>query len=99
MAVAGNARSKILAELVDDFVEERVRQFPAESFTLALVKRALQDSLKGTEAATELTSADDRAMVEQLDRHPFLIPAGQGSAKAWKPGLDRGAGKRRPGRR
>jgi len=81
----------MLSELLADYVEERVRQFPKQSFDLAAVKRALGANLSEAEAGLALAPADDERIAGFLDRHPFLVRA-QGAAKpVWKPGLDKAA--------
>ena len=82
-------KSNMIAELLADFVEERVRQFPKAPFDLANVKRSLNAVLKEGQAGFDLASGDDRALTGMLDRHPFLLRAKNGTAPAWKPGLDR----------
>src|SRR3954466_7350798 len=49
--MAGDARSKLIAELVSEFVEERVRQFPSQVFDLAALKRAVATALRRAELA------------------------------------------------
>jgi len=44
--MAGDARSKLIAELVSEFAEERVRQLPMQVFDLAAVKRAVTMAAK-----------------------------------------------------
>ena len=88
--MAGGARAQMIAEMVDEYVEERVRQFPTQVFDLAAVKRALGETLKEAEAGFDLGPGDDKALGQLLDRHPFLVRA-PGAALAWKPGLDRKA--------
>jgi hypothetical protein len=83
-----NARDRIIAELVEDFIEERVRHSSKKAFDLPAVKKGLQENLKGTEAAMELASSADRVIVAALDRHPFVVRAAKGPTIAWKPGLD-----------
>jgi hypothetical protein len=87
-----DARAKIVAELVDEFVEERVRQLPSKPFGVAEVKRALGTALKEAGGAIELKAGDDRWMAERLDGHPFLLRAKAGAS--WQPGLNKGALKR-----
>ena len=87
-----DARAKIVAELVDEFVEERVRQLPTKAFGVAEVKRALGAALKDAGGSIELKAGDDRFMAEWLDRHPFLLRAKAGAS--WKPGLNRDSLKR-----
>ena len=87
------ARAQMIAELVDDYVEERVRQFPTQAFDVAAVRRALQEALKDGDAGFDLGPGDDKALGQLLDRHPFLTRV-PGSAPAWKPGLDKAAMKR-----
>jgi len=87
--MAGDARSKLIAELVSEFVEERVRQFPTQVFDLAALKRAVATALEEGGAGFELMSGDDRALASLLDRHPFLVRAKDRTTLAWKPGLDK----------
>jgi hypothetical protein len=68
-----NARDRIIAELVEDFIEERVRHSSKKAFNLPAVKKGLQESLKGTEAAMQLSAADDRVILAALDGHPFVV--------------------------
>ncbi len=56
--MASDARGKLIVELVAEFVEERVRQFPTEVFDLAVLKRALSAALKEGGAGFELGSVD-----------------------------------------
>jgi len=87
--MAGDARSKLIAELVSEFVEERVRQFPTQVFDLAAVKRAVATAIKEGGAGFELMSGDDRALASLLDQHPFLVRAKDRNTLAWRPGLDK----------
>ena len=87
--MAGDARSKLIAELVSEFVEERVRQFPTQVFDLAAVKRAVTMAFKEGGTGLELLSGDDRALTSLLDQHPFLVRAKDRTTLAWKPGLDK----------
>ena len=87
--MAGDARSKLIAELVSEFVEERVRQFPTQVFDLAAVKGSVTMALKEGGAGFELMSGDDRALASLLDQHPFLVRAKGRTTLAWRPGLDR----------
>ncbi len=87
--MAGDVRSKLIAELVSEFVEERVRQFPTQVFDLAAVKRAVTLALKEGRTGLELMSGDDRALASLLDQHPFLVRAKDRTTLAWKPGLDK----------
>ena len=91
--MSGGARAQMVAELVEEFVEERVRQFPKQAFDIAAVRKALRESLKDGGAGFDLGPADDKALSQLLDRHPFLVRA-SGAAPAWKPGLDLPAQKR-----
>ncbi len=85
--MAGDPRTGIITELLQDFIEERVRQFPTKVFDIKAVKRALEPTLKEAGTGIELGPGDDRLIGRLLDEHPFVIPAG-GSPAAWKPGLD-----------
>ena len=87
--MAGDARSKLIAELVSEFVVERVRQFPTQVFDLAAVTRAVTMAVKEGGAAVELTSGDDRALASLLDQHPFLVRVKDRTTLVWKPGLDK----------
>ena len=91
--VSGGARAQMVAELLDDFVEERVRQFPKQAFDIAAVRRALRETLRDGEAGFDLGPGDDKALGQLLDRHPFLTRV-PGAASAWQPGLDKAAVKR-----
>jgi hypothetical protein len=95
--MAGEARGQMIAELLDDYIEERVRQFPNQAFDLASVRRALQQLLKEGEAG-DLGPGDDKAIAQKLDQHPFLVRA-PGAAASWKPGLDKRPRKPAAGRR
>jgi hypothetical protein len=90
-----NARDRIIAELVEDFIEGRVRHSSKKAFDLPAVKKGLQESLKGTEAAMQLSAADDGVILAAVDRHPFVVRVGKGSTLSWKPGLDISPSKRR----
>jgi hypothetical protein len=85
--MAADARTGIITELLQDFIEERVRQFPTKVFDVKTVKRALEPTLKEAGTGIELGPGDDRLIATLLDEHPFVIPAG-GAPAAWKPGLD-----------
>ena len=89
--MAADARAKMVAELVAEFVEERVRQLPTKTFGVEDVKRALGATLRDAGDTIELTSGDDRWMADWLDRHPFLLRARQGRDAGWKPGLNKAA--------
>lgn len=89
--MAPNAsRTKLIAEVLDDYVEERVRHFPGERFDLVAVKRAIGQTLRDGNSGIELTSIDDPMMVQWLERHPFLVAADRASKLSWKPGLNKG---------
>ena len=79
----------MIAELVEEYVEERVRQFPTQAFDVGAVRQALRESLKEGEAGFDLGPRDDTALAQLLDRHPFLVRASGASALSWKPGLDK----------
>ncbi len=87
--MTGTVRSPMIAELLADYVEERVRQFPKATFDLAGVKRSLNAALKEGQTGFDLGAGDDRALTNILDRHPFLLRASNGPVPTWKPGLDR----------
>ncbi len=87
--MTSHRKSTMVGELLADYVEERVRQFPSAAFDLAGVKRSLNGVLKEGQAGFDLGAADDRALATLLDQHPFLLRASQGPALAWKPGLDK----------
>ena len=87
--MTGTVRSTMLAELLADYVEERVRQFPKATFDLAGTKRSLNAVLKEGQAGFDLGAGDDRVLTNMLDRHPFLLRASNGPVLTWKPGLDR----------
>jgi len=89
--VAADARAKIVTELLSEFVEERVRQLPAQAFGINEVKQALGTALHDAGGAIALTPNDDRWISERLDRHPFLLKAAKGRVSAWRPGLNRAA--------
>ena len=88
-------RTTIIAELLQDYVEERVRQFPTQSFDLDAVKRTLREPLREAQAGFDLGPGHDREIAAFLDQHPFLMRAGKGPAPSWKPGLRKGAAKGR----
>ena len=87
--MAGDARSKLIAELISEFGEERVRQFPTQVFDLVAAKRAVTMALKEGGTGLELVSGDDRALTSLLDQHPFLVRAKDRTTLEWKPGLDK----------
>jgi len=87
--MTGTVRSTMLAELLADYVEERVRQFPHAPFELAGVRCSLNAALKEGQAGFDLGAGDDRVLTNMLDRHPFLKRASSGPVLAWRPGLDR----------
>ena len=89
--MAADARAKIVFELVAEFVEERVRHLPTKAFGVEDVKRALGAALREAGGTIELNAGDDRRMSDWLDRHPFLLKAGEGPAPSWMPGLNRAA--------
>jgi hypothetical protein len=89
--VAVDARGKIVAELLAEFVEERVRQQPAHAFGINEVKQALASALHDAGDAMALAPSDDRWIADRLDRHPFLLKAAKGRVPAWRPGLNRAA--------
>ena len=94
--MGAEARAQIIAELVDEYAEERVRQYSTQVFDLAAVKRSLRESLKDGDAGFDLGPGDDATLAGLLDRHPFLIRVA-GTVPSWKPGLDK-APTRRPAR-
>lgn len=87
-----DGRAKIVAELVAEFVEERVRLFPTTTFGVDEVKRALGAALQEAEETVELKPSDDTLIPAILDRHPFLVRTETGRA-TWKPGLNKAAGR------
>ncbi len=87
--MTASPRSSMIAELLTDYVEERVRQFPKAVFDLAGVKRSLSAVLKDGQAGFDLVAGDDRVLTSLLDQHPFLVRAGNGPGLSWRPGLDR----------
>ena len=87
--MASDARSKILNELLAEFVEERVRQLPKKVFGLGDVTRALSGMLRDSDARLELKSADDARLVQWLDQHPFLRRTKTGASGQWAPGLNK----------
>ena len=87
--MTGHPKSTMIAELLADYVEERVRQFPKATFDLAGTKRSLNAALKEGQAGFDLGAGDDRVLTNMLDRHPFLLQASSGPVLAWRPGLDR----------
>ena len=87
--MAASLRSSMIAELLTDYVEERVRQFPKAVFDLAGVKRSLSAVLIDGQAGFDLVPGDDRVLTSMLDQHPFLVRAGNGPGLSWRPGLDR----------
>jgi hypothetical protein len=89
--MAADARTKIMIELVAEFVEERVRQLPNKTFGIDDVSRALAAMLRDAEGAVEAKPGDSRWIADWLDRHPFLLKAKAGSASQWKPGLNKAA--------
>jgi hypothetical protein len=89
-----NARDRIIATF-RGFIEERVRHSSKKAFDLPAVKKGLQENLKGTEAAMQLSAADDRVIVAALDGHPFVVRVGKSPTLSWKPGLDISPSKRR----
>ncbi len=76
----------ILDELVAEFVEERVRQFPTRSFGVTDIVRALATAL-GDAGQTELTTKDHQKIARLLDEHPFLVRTLSGTGATWRPGL------------
>ena len=64
-----DAKATIVPELVAEFVEERVRQFPTKSFALADVTRALTAMLRDSGAAVDLKRVNDAWLSEKLDQH------------------------------
>jgi hypothetical protein len=80
---------KIVAELVAEFVEERVRQSPSKSFALADVTRALTAMLRDSGGAVDLKRVDDAWLSQRLDEHPFLLKSKAGRASQWKPGFNK----------
>ncbi len=89
-----DANAKIVPELVAEFVEERVRQFPTKSFALADVTRALTAMLRDSGAAVDLKRVNDAWLSEKLDQHPFLLRSKAGRTGQWKPGLNKQASRR-----
>jgi hypothetical protein len=87
--MTGDARTGIIKELLQDFVEERVRQFPTKIFDLKTVRRALEPALKEAETGIDLGPGDDPLIAKLLDEHPFVVST-NGRTAAWKPGLDIG---------
>lgn len=85
------AKTSILSELVQEFVEERVRGFPGEAFDLAGARDAVRAALRDSgEPSLEREPVADAKLTELLDRHPFLIRAAGKGPPAWKPGLKKG---------
>jgi hypothetical protein len=84
--MARNARAGLIAELVLEFVEERVRQSPGKQFDIPTIRRAIEPMLKEAGTEVTLTAADDLLISTLLDEHPFMVRAG-GAKAAWKPGL------------
>jgi hypothetical protein len=86
--MAESARAGVIAELVREFVEERVRQHPGKQFDLVAVRRAIEPMLKEAETNIGLGTSDDRLISTVLDAHPFMVRV-RGPQPAWKPGLDK----------
>jgi hypothetical protein len=86
--MAADARLKIVEELVAEFVEERVRHQPAQTFSLDELKRALGVILRDADQVIELQSSDDKWLSDWLGQHPFLL-GGRGGP--WKAGFNRRA--------
>jgi hypothetical protein len=93
--MATDARAKIVAELLAEFVEERVRQWPKKPFGLSDVTRALGTMLRDSDTAIELKRADEPRLSDWLDQHPFLRRAASGSSGQWTPGLNKQALRKR----
>ena len=92
--MAADAKAKILAELVAEFVEERVRQLPASAFGIGDVTRAVASMLRDAGDAVALEPGDDKWMTHWLNQHPFLLRSKAGSTIQWKPGLNKDAMRR-----
>jgi hypothetical protein len=92
--MATDARAKIVAELLAEFIEERVRQAPKKAFGLSDVTRALGSMLRDSDAALELKRTDETWLAQKLDQHPFLRRAKAGASGQWVPGLNKPAMKR-----
>jgi hypothetical protein len=86
--VAADARSRIVAELAAEYVEERVRHRPAEPFQIDDLKLALVALMHDADAPIALKPSDDTWLAAWLDRHPFLLRTRAGRGLAWKPGLN-----------
>jgi hypothetical protein len=86
--VAADARSRIVAELAAEYVEERVRHRAAEPFHIDDLKLALVAMMREADTPIALKPSDDPWLAAWLDQHPFLLRARAGSNIAWKPGLN-----------
>ena len=87
--MAGDPKRTIMAELLAEFVEERVRQLPVHAFNISDVTRAVSAMLRDAGDASALKSSDESWIADWLDQHPFLLKHKVGSGTAWKPGLNK----------
>jgi hypothetical protein len=88
--MAGDPRRTIVAELVTEFVEERVRHLPIATFSMDDVTQAITVMLREAGVLSAITPGDEMWIADWLDQHPFLLQQKAGSAAQWKPGLNKG---------
>ncbi|MDB5651391.1 MAG: hypothetical protein JWL62_2911 [Hyphomicrobiales bacterium] len=84
----GASYISLLSELVAEYAEERVRQFPGKSFDLEEASRALAAMVAETGEKVTFSQADTGKITALLEGHPFLVRQ-PGARASWKPGLDR----------
>jgi hypothetical protein len=87
--MAGDPRQTIVAELVTEFVEERVRHSPLDAFSIGDVTSAVTAMLREASVLAAIEPDDEKWIADWLDQHPFLLQQNAGSTAQWRPGLNK----------
>ncbi len=88
--MAGDPHRIIVAELLTEFVEERVRQLPTRAFGVGDVTQAASTMLREAGVLATVRPTDEQWIATWLDQHPFLLKQKAGFGALWKPGLNKG---------